>query len=206
MHRHFGINWPEMCEPVAERAGYVRRMDLAYPDPALNDGVVRLRPWHESDLDCVREAGADPDIPAGTTVPAVFSPEEGLAFIARQQQRIVSGEGVSLAIADATSDRALGLAWLPVRPQPGVMGLGYWVVPRARGRGIGTRGVRLAVAWALSTAEVARVEAWVEPDNLPSHRLLSSAGFTREGVLRSFLSLKDGRSDAVVFSRTSQDD
>ena len=153
----------------------------------------------------MREAGTDPDIPAATTVPVVFSPEEGLAFIRRQQQRIERGEGVSLAIADPSTDRALGLAWLPVRPQPGVMGLGYWLVPSARGRGLGTRAVRLAVTWALGGAGMARVEAWVEPDNLPSQRLLVAAGFTREGVLRSFLSFSGRRADAVVFSRTTQD-
>jgi RimJ/RimL family protein N-acetyltransferase len=139
-------------------------------------------------------------------VPAVFSPEEGIAFIARQQGRIERGEGVSLAIADAANDDALGLMWLPVRQQPGVMGLGYWVVPGPRRRGFGTRAVRLAVTWALSRPDVARVEAWVEPHNLPSQRLLRSAGFTREGVLRSFLSFNGRRADAVVFSRTTQDD
>jgi hypothetical protein len=47
---------------------YRRPMNLAYPDPELTDGVVRLRPWIDGDLDCVREAGLDPRIPAGTTV------------------------------------------------------------------------------------------------------------------------------------------
>jgi RimJ/RimL family protein N-acetyltransferase len=164
---------------------------------------VRLRPWQVTDLDCVREAGTDPRIPSGTTVPATYTLEEGVAFIDRQRLRIERGEGVSLAATDAATDRAAGLVWLAVRPQPGVLGLGYWVVPRARGRGVGTRAVRLAVAWALGGGDVARVEAWVEPGNLPSQRLLAAAGFTREGVLRSFLSLPGGRSDAVVFSRTT---
>lgn len=178
---------------------------LAYPDPALTDGVVLLRPWTEDDLDCVRDAGTDTRIPAGTTVPAVFTPGEGMAFVSRQRQRIETGEGVSLAIADALTDRACGLIWLAVRPQPGVMGLGYWVVPSARCHGVGTRALRLAVGWALSDVGVARVEAWVEPGNVASQRLLVATGFTREGVLRSFLSCNDGRSDAVVFSRTTQD-
>ena len=184
---------------------YGRRIDLSYPDPELSDGVVMLRPWSEGDLDCVREAATDARIPAGTTVPAVFTPEQGRAFISRQAQRIESGEGVSLAIADALTGVAFGLTWLAVRPQPDVMGLGYWVVPSARGRGFGTRAVRLAVGWALCDLGMARVEAWVEPGNVASQRLLIAAGFTREGVLRSFLSFNDGRTDALVFSRTTQD-
>jgi [ribosomal protein S5]-alanine N-acetyltransferase len=138
-------------------------------------------------------------------VPAVFSPEEGLAFIERQRQRIESGEGVSLAVADESDHRACGLVYLAVRPQPGVMGLGYWIVPNARERGLGTRAVRTAVTWALRSAGMARVEAWVEPENLASQRLLVAAGFTREGVLRSFSSVGDRRADAVVFARTAGD-
>lgn len=180
-------------------------MEFSYPDPTLTDGVVRLRPWDDGDLDCVREAGTDPGIPRGTTVPALFSLEEGLAFIRRQQQRIGRGEGVSLAIADASTDNASGAVYLGSRPQSGVMGLGYWVIPSARGRGFGVRAVRLAVTWALRGAGMARVEAWVEPDNVASQRLMAAAGFTREGVLRSFLSFQGERADAVVFSRTTQD-
>jgi RimJ/RimL family protein N-acetyltransferase len=181
-------------------------MDLVYPDPTLSDGVVTLRPWDESDLDCVEEAATDPRIPAGTTVPAVFSAEDGLAFIRRQRQRISRGDGVSLAVVDASSDRSCGLVWLAVRPQPRVRGLGYWMVPSARGRGWATRAVRLAVEWALEDQRVARVEAWVEPENLPSQRLLATAGFVREGVLRSFLEVDGDPVDAVVFSRTPSDE
>jgi RimJ/RimL family protein N-acetyltransferase len=174
-------------------------MRLDYPQPDLGDGVVVLRRWAEHDLACVEEASTDHRIPAGTTVPAVFDPDAGLAFIHRQWQRVIDGEGVSLAID--TGGRAVGLAWIGARPQRGVVGLGYWIVPSARGRGYGTRAARLASDWALRENEIARVEAWVDPDNEPSLRLLTSAGFQREGLLRAFLDYGERRGDAVVFSR-----
>lgn len=174
-------------------------MTLTYPQPELSDGVVILRRWAERDLPCVAEAANDPRFPDGTTVPATFTREGGLDFIRRQWQRSVDGEGVSLAIE--AGGRAVGLAWLSVRPQPGVFGLGYWVVPSARRRGLGTRAARLAASWVLEHGGAARVEAWVAPGNLPSQRLLAAAGFEREGVLRAFLDYGERRSDAVVFSR-----
>jgi RimJ/RimL family protein N-acetyltransferase len=178
---------------------------LRDPAPELCDDVVRLRRWRETDVDCVRQAATDPRIPVTTTVPAVFSPAGGLAFIHRQWRRAEDGEGLSLAVADAATGEALGLCWLALRPQPGVVGLGYWIVPTARGRGLSARAARLAAAWALDRAGMARVEAWVEPDNLASQHVLESAGFTREGVLRSFLAFGDGRTDAIVFSFIAAD-
>jgi [ribosomal protein S5]-alanine N-acetyltransferase len=176
----------------------------AYPDPELTDGVVRLRRWNVGDLECVREASADAGIPEGTTVPAMFTEEAGQAFIARQRARAEDGEGLSLAIADAATDRAHGLVWLGARPQAGVIGIGYWVVPAARGRGFARRAVVLATRWALLQG-VAQVEAWVEPGNEPSQQVLRRAGFHREGVLRSFLAFETRRADAVVFSCVASD-
>jgi len=78
-------------------------------------------------------------------------------------------------------------------------------VPLARGRGLATRAVDLLSQWALAEAGIARVEAWVDPANTASQRVLTRAGFRREGILRSFLSHADRRADAAVFSRTTDD-
>lgn len=112
-------------------------------------------------------------------------------------------DGVSLIVADAETDETLGLVFLPVRPQAGVVGMAYWVAPHARGRGIGTRAVRLAADWALARPGTVRVEAWVSPANVASQRLLTAAGFTHEGRLRSFTDFGDRRSDVIVFSRVA---
>ncbi len=173
--------------------------------PDLTDGVVRLRPWTYGDLDCVRQAAADPRVRVGTTVPAAFTREAGEAFVRRQRRRAADGKGWSSAITDAATDRALGLLWLGARPQPGVVGLGYWVVPGARRRGWARRAVRTATDWALGQGGMARVEAWVEPDNTPSQQLLTACGFVREGVLRSFLQFGERRADVVVYSRIAAD-
>jgi ribosomal-protein-alanine N-acetyltransferase len=174
---------------------------LAYPRPELADGRVCLRRWRLSDLDCIEEAATDPRIPEGTSVPANFTLEEATAFVRRQWSRIHDGVGVSLAVADAGTDRAVGLAILSLRPQPGVGGLGYWVIPSARGAGYATTAARLICDWGLSTLGLDRVEAWVEPDNLASQGVLRSAGFEHEGRLRNFLRSRGEPRDALVFSR-----
>jgi [ribosomal protein S5]-alanine N-acetyltransferase len=172
--------------------------DLHYP-ASLADGVVRLRPWADGDLGCLEQATRDPRIMESTTVSALYTPENGLAFIRRQHERLVAGQAVSLAIADNATGEALGMVILMVRPQVGVAGLGYWTVPNARNRGLARRAAGLMTEWGLGL--FARVEAWVEPDNIGSQRVLEANGFEREGLLRSFLCFATRRADALVYSR-----
>lgn len=106
-----------------------------------------------------------------------------------------------LAVPDLSDDRAVGLVVVSLRPQPGVGGLGCWVVPRARGRGAASAAVRLITPWSFEALRLQRLEAWVDPTNLASQRVLLSAGFLHEGRLRNFFTTADGQpSDALVFS------
>jgi [ribosomal protein S5]-alanine N-acetyltransferase len=176
------------------------QVSLSYPDPPLTDGTILLRRWTETDIGCVEEASRDPRIPEGTTVPASFTEAEGRAWIERQWGRADTGEGLSLAIAEADSGEALGAAVLLLRPQPGSAEIGYWVIPRARGRRLASRAVALLARWALTEAGLARVEALVEPANTPSQRILEGVGFQREGHLRSYLVFGERRADAFLYS------
>lgn len=159
-----------------------------------------LRQWTDGDLPCVEAASQDPSIPEGTTVPATFTEQEGRAWIERQWGRADKGEGLSLAIADPDSNEALGAVVLLFRPQRGTVSIGYWLIERARGRGLASRAVRLLARWALTEAELARVEALVVPDNIASQRVLEKAGFRYEGHLRSYLAFETRRADALIYS------
>jgi len=177
---------------------------LSYPDPPLTDGAVVLRRWAESDIGCVEGASRDPRIPEGTTVPASFTVADGLAWIERQWGRADNGEGLSLAIADAGSDEALGAVVLMFR-KPGTVEIGYWLVERARGRRLGSRAVALLARWALTDAGLARIEAFVETGNTASQRVLENVGFRREGHLRSYLVFNQRRADAFIYSLLPSD-
>ncbi|WP_370326669.1 GNAT family N-acetyltransferase [Euzebya sp.] len=179
-----------------------RRMTVPLPPmPSLSDGETGLRAWRLDDIDCVAQAAEDARIPRGTTVPEAFTTDAGLAWIERQWSRTSGGEGWSSAIVDARTDVAVGCLALLLRRQEGVVGIGYWLVPEARGHGHARRAVALAVSWALGDGAFSRVEAWVEPGNHRSVAVLTVCGFELEGRLRSFLSFADGRSDALVLSR-----
>jgi RimJ/RimL family protein N-acetyltransferase len=171
-------------------------MVLAYPDGHLTDGAVSVRPWATDDLALVEEASSDVDLLAGTTLPRSFTQAEGLAFIERQWGRRTSGDGVSFAIASAGA--AVGCATLMLR-RPGIADLGYWLVRRARGRGVGRTAVALVVDWALSRPEIDAVEAFVDDGNIASRRLLEGIGFTR--VARRRHNVNDVDAELLVYRR-----
>jgi RimJ/RimL family protein N-acetyltransferase len=131
--------------------------------------------------------------------------DEGLAWIERQWGRQEKGQGLSLAIADAGSDEALGNSNLLFRHQPGTVAIGYWLVERVRGRGLGSRAVALLAHWAVTDAALERVEALVVPENVASQRVLEKAGFRRKGHLRSYLVVGGRRADALIYSLLPSD-
>jgi ribosomal-protein-alanine N-acetyltransferase len=106
-----------------------------------------------------------------------------------------------LAIGDARTAEALGCVVLMLRPQMGVAGIGYWLIPEARNRGLATRAVGLLTTWGLGAGGLDRIEAWVEPGNDASVWVLSRCGFEYEGRLRSFFRFPTRHADALVFSR-----
>ena len=183
---------------------------FAHPQP-LTDGVVVLRAWEDRDLACVEQASSDPRIPTGTTVPAVFTPAEGLAWLARQRDRYDSGQGISFAVAraaddEAVDDEAVALVVLLRRPQEGVLGLGYWVVPAARGDG---RGRARRRARHRLGADGGRAPTGSRPGSRPRTRRrdgrCSATAFVHEGRLRSFMAFDGVRTDLDVFSRLPTD-
>jgi RimJ/RimL family protein N-acetyltransferase len=180
-------------------------MSLSYPSPDLESSRVRLRKWTYHDLPCVAEAATDPEIPRGTTVPAEYSDEAGRAWIERQWSRQTTGQGLSLAVVDAEIGAAVGLVYLGLRKPEGHCELGYWLIPSARGRGLGTEAVRVSSRWVLRETDVYRLYAHVVPNNSASLALMEKCGFKREGVLRSYLRYPDVVFDVVSFSLLSDD-
>ncbi len=107
---------------------------------------------------------------------------------------------VRLVVADAESGVIFGGGTLHhFDPKRGVIEIGYWLLPRARGRGIATKVARTLAEFAF-TLGVHRVAAYVQLGNVQSERVLERAGFTREGVIRSMPNSDGRRVDKTIFS------
>jgi RimJ/RimL family protein N-acetyltransferase len=158
---------------------------LGHPDPALSDGVVTLRAWRTDDLAAIAAFGLDDDNVRFGDVPPGCREDAAAMYLEAMRRAARDGRGLGFAVVDARSDGVLGAC--DVRfPFPGVGELGYLLDAAARGRGVMTAALRLVVAWGFADAGLARMQAFVSPDNGRSMRLLERLGFAREGLLRSY--------------------
>jgi [ribosomal protein S5]-alanine N-acetyltransferase len=181
-------------------------MSAALILPTLAAGAFRLRPFTLADVDAVREASSDPHIPLISTVPAAFTEDEGRGFIERQWSRAEQGTGYSFAIADASTDRAIGQIGLWLKDiSDGRASVGYWVVRSARGGGAAGAAARALARWAHQELQVPRLELYVEPWNTASIRTAEKAGYQREGLLRSWQEVGGTRRDMYMYARLATD-
>lgn len=167
---------------------------------------MELREFRTSDVAMVQDLATDPYVPLIGSLPAHADAAEALAYIDRQRGRLAEGVGFSFVIADAVDDEALGGIglWLQHADQ-GRASVGYSVAPRARGRRAATAAVVAVTEFAWTLAGLFRVEALIEPDNAASLRTAESAGYTREGVLRSYMEFGGTRRDMAVYARLRGD-
>ena len=169
----------------------------------LSDGVVCLREWRDADQDALVEIANDDAIQQWTRVPSPYTKRDAEEWFALTRTTRAAGHQVAFAVTAAEDGELLGSIDLRVNPaDPAIGELGYMVGPRARGRGVATRAVELITAWAFDALAIERMEILVDPRNEPSTRVAASAGYEREGLLRSYRpSRNGGRLDLAIFAR-----
>lgn len=174
--------------------------------PEIAAGAYHLRRFEERDVPMVLAASADPLIPLISSVPSEADRTSALDFIERQRRRLTDGYGYSFVIAEAASGDGVGSIGLWTRDLDlGRASVGYWVVPDARRHGAAAGALRALSAWALDELGIARLELYVEPWNTASLRTAERAGYTCEGVLRSWQEVGSERRDMAVYSYLPSD-
>jgi RimJ/RimL family protein N-acetyltransferase len=173
--------------------------DAVVPPEELSDGVVTLRAWRMTDLPALVEACNDETLHRWLPmIPYPYPEEVGREFISRQPERNAEGAG-SLGVFDSETGELLGS--IGFRSEHfGRVELGYWTHREHRGRGITPRALRLISRWAVDELGAQRLQLHAEVENIASQRVAEKAGFTREGVRRSYIESAGERRDAVGFS------
>jgi RimJ/RimL family protein N-acetyltransferase len=167
---------------------------------SLDLGDILLRPWQDADIPALIAALADPDIAAWSSLPQPFGPAEAQAFVDESRSMWREGSGAAFAVVSADLGTLVG-AVSRYGPDGHHATIGCWVIPEARGRGIGTRALKAVADRTFETTATIRLEAFIIVGNDGSERMAQRAGFEREGVLRSFEMVDRHAVDCAAYSR-----
>ena len=175
-------------------------MPISPPDPILADEAIRLVPLtpdHEESLTALVQ---DEDVRTYTRVPTEPPPGYGATWLGRYEEGWRDGSRAGFAV-ETHEGEFLGLGLfvsLELEARQGE--IGYVVGPAARGKGVATRTLRLLTDWGFSQLGLERIELWIDTTNTGSERVAERAGYTREGVLRSYWFKEDIRRDFGIWS------
>ncbi len=177
-------------------------MDAAVVTPLRLEGeLVTIRPFDLDELDAF-EAGMNE--PGFRETP--WKPDrEVLRTRILRRGRFEAGE---LDLAIEAEGRMVGhiqaRQW--ANQPPGVALIGIALFARVdRGRGLGTDALRVFSDHLFRTEDFDRLELSTDAENVAMRRSAERAGYTLEGVMRSFMPDPKGRRDYALYSMTRDD-
>ena len=174
--------------------------------PTLQYGLVTLRPSTEADIDSIFQACQDPLIPAFTTVPANYTLDHAIDFVRsdlfglaeRREIRFIVDYGNCDDIAFAG---VISLHTINIKNHSAE--IGYWLEKSMRGKGIATTATKMITDYGFRSLGFRRIEGLADVENTASQKLLTKAGYQREGILRNKVTRDDGRQiDMALFAAT----
>lgn len=180
--------FPELREPLCESAVCVR--------PAAERDIPEVLIAYQDDRELHLRMGEERP-PSGA--------ELGRRAEHAEADRL-AGRRLTMTIVERESDVCRGqLDVERVDWDNLVAEVAIWVAPERRGRGFGSRALRLVSRWLIEECGLHRVAVLTEPDNGPMIGAAERAGFSREGVLRAYRRRRGRRIDVLVLSLVRRD-
>ena len=183
--------------------------------PTLKSDTLTMRPMRPSDAEDIYRAVQDPEIPKFTTLPADYPIDLAIEFAnTRAAASFVNKTELVFVIEDS---RLATVGYPYSNGFAGVMSLhtidipnhraeiGYWLAKEARGQGICTKAAELITEYGLMTIGFKRIDGIVDVRNEPSKAALLKAGYEFEGIMKSYVTRRDGSQlDMALFAATKQ--
>jgi RimJ/RimL family protein N-acetyltransferase len=172
--------------------------------PTLTRGLINLRKPEVKDTQAVFDGCQDPLIPRFTAISANYSMAHALDYVQRVDASLRTQRELPLVIEYGNGDDrkfAGTISFHSISVKNSVGEIGYWMSESMRGKSIATTAVQMLTDYGFATIGFKRVEAMVDIENIASTKLLASAGYQREGLLRKKISRDDGRQvDMYLFA------
>ena len=174
--------------------------------PTLQYGLVTLRPSDEKDIDSIFSACQDPLIPAFTTVPANYTMDHAIDFVRSDPFSFSERREIRFVIdyGNGGDEQFAGVISLhTINIKNHTAEIGYWIEKSMRGKGIGTIAAKMITDYGFRSLGFRRIDGLADVENAASQKLLTSAGYQKEGILRNKVTRDDGRQiDMALFATT----
>ena len=177
--------------------------------PTITRGLITLRKPHLDDTQAVFDGCQDPLIPRFTAISTDYSMAHALDYVQRTDASVRTQRELPFVIEYGNGDDRVfagTISFHSLSVKNSVGELGYWMTSSMRGKGIVTTAARMLTDYGFATIGFKRIEAIVDRDNVASLKLLESAGYQREGLLRNKISRDDGRQvDMYIYAALPED-
>jgi len=174
--------------------------------PELTDGRLTLRALRPEDKPAVVAGLNDPECGRFLWKPPYpYTDADFDDFSSLQPTAWSEGRNAFWTVSDAGDGSVLGAVSIGLDEEREAGEIGYWCGPWTRGRGVMTAAVRLVRDWGFDELGLERIEIATHRDNIASQRVALGAGFTREGVMRGYLTARGARTDDVLFGMLRDD-
>jgi RimJ/RimL family protein N-acetyltransferase len=189
--------WLGVLRPDAPQTPATRWLEV----PVLEGARVRLRPYADDDLAPMVEACRDPRTRHWLPhMPDPYTLDTARDYVRQCRLDASLGRRVTWAVADRDSDAFMadvGIFGLTKPLCPGSGEVGYVAHPSARGRGMVTEAVRLALGHAFAPVADGglgchRLQLGASAGNAASRHVAEAAGFSQVGYFRLDGLLGDG--------------
>ncbi len=172
--------------------------------PTLTRGLITLRKPHLDDTQAVFEGCQDELISRFTAMSADYSMAHALDYVQRTDASVRTQRELPFVIEYGNGDDrtfAGAISFHSISVKNSVGELGYWMTASMRGKGIATIAAQMLTDFGFASIGFKRIEALVDKENIASQKLLESAGYQREGLLKKKISRDDGRQvDMYLFA------
>ena len=162
--------------------------------------VVSLRPFSSMDIDDFMEWATDDEVTKYMMWNSYTSRSDAESFFKNVVEKHPWFKAICLGektIGSITLDKGKG-------PHSCKAELGYVIARRYWGKGLATRAISLVIQTAFTDLDIERIEAYVDPSNIGSQRVLEKNGFVREGLLKNYIIQKGEVRDRFIFALLKQ--
>lgn len=160
-----------------------------------------LRPITDKDTAALFAHFSQEEVTKYMDIDAFSNITEATQIISFFRESLERQEGMRWAITLQGKDELIGTCgfhrWSKVHFKAEI---GYDLLPALWGKGIMTEAIGLILKYAYEELQLNRIEAFVDPANAASSRLLGRLGFRHEGMLRDAFFEKGKFVDAELYS------